>query len=256
MTRVIVSGCSGRMGQTVISICEKKKDIELVAGFDSVENKRGVFPVYSNLKDFTGEADVIIDFSSPSALGSLLEFSLERRIPCVFCTTGYSGEQLMRISHLSESLPAFRSGNMSLGINLLTALVKKAASVLGDDYDVEIIEKHHGAKIDAPSGTAIMLAESAASGLPHESNYVFDRHSVRQKRGHNELGISSVRGGTIVGEHEVIFAGRDEVIELKHTAYSRSIFANGAVAAAVFLSTVKEPGMYDMSSVLADVLDK
>lgn len=256
MTKVIISGCNGRMGQTVAGICEKKKDMQVIAGFDVVDNKQLGFPVYTNPADFKGEADVIIDFSNPSALDNLIEFCTERKVPCVFCTTGYSGEQLVRISNLSESVPSFRSGNMSLGINLLTVLVKKAAAVLGEDFDVEIVEKHHRMKVDAPSGTALMLADAAASALPHESEYVYDRHSVRQQRGQNEIGISSVRGGSIVGEHEVIFAGQDEVVELKHTAYSRSVFANGAVAAAVFLSTVKEPGMYDMSDVLAEVLNR
>lgn len=256
MTKVIISGCNGRMGHTVAGICESKKDIEIVAGFDVTENSKESFPVYTNPMDFKGEADVIIDFSNPSALETLLGFCTERKVPCVFCTTGYSGEQLVRISNLSETVPAFRSGNMSLGINLLTALVKKAAAVLGDDFDIEIVEKHHKMKVDAPSGTALMLADAAASALPHESEYVYDRHSVRQQRGHNEIGISSVRGGSIVGEHEVIFAGQDEVIELKHSAYSRSVFANGAVAAAAFLAEVKEPGMYDMNDVLAEVLSR
>lgn len=256
MTKVIISGCNGRMGQTVAGICEGKDDIQVVAGFDISDNLSGKFPIYSNPKDFKGDADVIIDFSSPTALDDLLTFCTDCNIPCVFCTTGYSGEQLVHISHLSESVPAFRSGNMSLGINLLTVLVKKAAAVLGDDFDVEIIEKHHRMKVDAPSGTALMLADAAASALPHESEYIYDRHDVRQKRGHNEIGISSIRGGTIVGEHEVVFAGQDEVIELKHTAYSRSVFANGAVAAAVFLAKTDKPGMYDMSDVLAGVLGK
>lgn len=256
MTKIIISGCNGKMGQMVSQICEGKNDVEVVAGFDVVGNVNGSFPVYTNPKDFKNEADVVIDFSNPAALNNLLIFCTDRNIPCVFCTTGYSGEQLVQISHLSEKVPAFRSGNMSLGINLLTALVKKAASVLGDNFDIEIVEKHHNTKVDAPSGTAIMLADAAASALPHKSEYVYERQSVRQKREHSEIGISSVRGGNIVGEHEIIFAGQDEVIELKHTAYSRSVFANGAVAAAIYLSNVKQPGMYDMNDVLADVLKK
>ena len=256
MTKIIISGCSGKMGQMVAQICEDKKDVEVAAGFDITGKACGNFPVFANPKDFKGEADVIIDFSSPAALDNLLTFCTDRNIPCVFCTTGYSGEQLVHISHLSEKVPAFRSGNMSLGINLLTALVKKAAAVLGDDFDVEIVEKHHNTKVDAPSGTALMLADAAASALPHDSEYVYERQSVRQKRAHNEIGISSVRGGTIVGEHEVIFAGKDEVIELKHSAYSRSVFASGAVAAAIYLANIKQPGMYDMNDVLADVLSR
>lgn len=256
MTKIIISGCNGKMGQMVTQICEGKKDVEVVAGFDVTGIACGSFPVYANPKDFKGEADVMIDFSNPAALNNLLDFCTSNNTPCVFCTTGYSGEQLVHISHLSEKVPAFRSGNMSLGINLLTTLVKKAAAVLGDDFDVEIVEKHHNTKVDAPSGTALMLADAAASALPHKSEYVYDRQSVRQKRGHNEIGILSVRGGTIVGEHEVIFAGQDEVIELKHTAYSRNVFANGAVAAAIYLANIKQPGMYDMNDVLADVLSR
>jgi len=205
--------------------------------------------------EYSGEADAVIDFSNPASLKNLLDYCTARNIPCILCTTGYSDEQLVQISHASESIPVFRSGNMSLGINLLTGLIKKAASVLGENYDVEVVERHHRTKIDAPSGTALMLAEAAASSLPYESEYIYDRHSVRQKRAKNEIGISSIRGGTIVGEHEVIFAGTDEVIEFKHTAYSRDVFANGAIAAAVFLASIKTPGMYDMNDVLSSILD-
>ena len=254
MPKIIISGCNGKMGQNITRLCAERKDITIVAGFDINPVKLSNYPVYADPMEFSGEADAIIDFSNPSTLTSLLNYCTIKKLPCILCTTGYSDEQLVQISHASELVPIFRSGNMSLGINLLTALIKKAASVLGDGYDVEIIEKHHRTKIDAPSGTAIMLAEAAASTLPHDSEYVFDRHSVRQKRGHNEIGISSIRGGTIVGEHEVIFAGTDEVIEFKHTAYSRDVFANGALSAAVFLSHIKTPGMYDMNDVLSNLL--
>lgn len=256
MTKIIISGYNGKMGKMIDQICEEKKDVQVVAGFDVVARSGGSIPVYSDFRDFTGEADVVVDFSNPAALDNLLAFCTDRHIPCVFCTTGYSAEQLVQISHASETVPCFRSGNMSLGINLLTALVKKAASVLGDDFDVEIIEKHHNTKLDAPSGTALMLADAASAGLPHESEYVYDRHSTRQKRGHNEIGISSIRGGNIVGEHEVIFAGQDEVIEFKHSATSRCVFAKGAVAAAIYISNVKTPGMYDMNDVLSEKLCK
>ena len=256
MPKIIISGCNGKMGQTVTRLCAGKEDVTIVAGFDINPQKLFSYPVYADPMEFGGEADVIIDFSNPSTLDSLLSYCTKRRLPCVLCTTGYSDEQLVQILHASETIPVFRSGNMSLGINLLTALVKKAAAVLGDSFDVEIIEKHHRTKIDAPSGTALMLADAAASALPHGSDYVYDRHSVRQKRARNEIGISSVRGGTIVGEHEVIFAGNDEVVEFKHTAYSRDVFANGAITAAVFLAQLKTPGMYDMNDALASVLDK
>lgn len=256
MPKIIISGCNGRMGQTIARLCADKKDVSIVAGFDINPVKLSSFPVYADPMEFSGEADVIIDFSSPSTLSGLLAYCTARNIPCVLCTTGYSNEQLVHITHTSETVPVFKSGNMSLGINLLTALIRKAAAVLGDDFDIEVIEKHHRMKVDAPSGTALMLADAAASALPYEPEYVYDRHSVRQSRGKNEIGISSVRGGTIVGEHEVIFAGTDEVIEFKHTAYSRDVFASGAITAAIYLATVKTPRIYDMNDVLSDVLGK
>jgi len=254
MPKIIISGCNGKMGQNITRLCAEKKDITIVAGFDIHPVKLSYYPVYADPMEFSGEADVVIDFSNPSTLGGLLNYCTLRKIPCVLCTTGYSNEQLVQISHASTNIPVFRSGNMSLGINLLTALIKKAAAVLGDGYDVEIVERHHRMKVDAPSGTALMLADAVSSALPFEPEYVYDRESVRQSRGKNEIGISSVRGGTIVGEHEVIFAGTDEVIEFKHTAYSRDVFANGAITAAIFLANVKTPKMYDMNDVLANVL--
>ncbi|PKM73988.1 MAG: 4-hydroxy-tetrahydrodipicolinate reductase [Firmicutes bacterium HGW-Firmicutes-16] len=254
MPKIIISGCNGKMGQNITRLCSGREDITIAAGFDINPVKLSTYPVYADPMEYSGEADVIIDFSNPSTLTSLLDYCTVKKVPCILCTTGYSESQLVQILHTSKSVPVFRSGNMSLGINLLTALIKKAATVLGDNFDVEIVERHHRTKVDAPSGTAIMLADAAASALPHDSEYIYDRQSVRQKRGKNEIGISSVRGGTIVGEHEVIFAGTDEVIEFKHTAYSRDVFANGALSAAVFLSKVKAPGMYDMNDVLSSIL--
>lgn len=254
MPKIIISGCNGKMGQNITRLCAEKKDITIVAGFDINPVKLSYYPVYADPMEYSREADVIIDFSNPSTLGGLLDYCTARHIPCVLCTTGYSSEQLVQITHTSTIVPMFRSGNMSLGINLLTALIKKAAAVLGDGFDVEIVERHHRMKVDAPSGTALMLADAVSSALPFEPEYVYDRESVRQSRGKNEIGISSVRGGTIVGEHEVIFAGTDEVIEFKHTAYSRDVFANGAITAAIFLANVKTPKIYDMNDVLADVL--
>jgi len=256
MTKIIISGCNGRMGQAVTALCKGKEDIKIVAGFDVNTVKLNDYPVYADPMEFNGEADVIIDFSAPASLINLLNYCTDKKMPCILCTTGYSDEQLVQIKQRSNSIPLFRSGNMSLGINLLTGLVRKAASVLGQDFDVEVIERHHRMKVDAPSGTALMLADAAAGALPYETEFVFDRHSVRQKRGDREIGISSVRGGTIVGEHEVIFAGPDEVIELKHSAASRSVFANGAISAAKFMAKVKEPGLYDMNDVLAELLNK
>ncbi len=255
MPKIIISGCNGRMGQQVTAICAEK-GVKIVAGFDAFAEKKNDYPVYADPMEYSGSTDVIVDFSSPSSLEGLLHYCITKKIACVLCTTGYSDEQLVQIEHASKEIPVFRSGNMSLGINLLTALVKKAAAVLGDNFDVEIVERHHKMKVDAPSGTALMLADAAASALPHDSEYIFERQSVRQRRGANEIGISSVRGGNIVGEHEVIFAGKDEVVELKHTAYSRNVFANGAVSAAIYMAGIKTPGMYDMNDVLSEVLSR
>ena len=244
--KIIISGCNGRMGRVVESICEADPDVSVVAGFDvSLESR--AFPVFVSPANFTGEADAVIDFSSPAALDGLLAFALERKVPLVLATTGYSDEQLAQIDEASKHIPIFHSANMSLGINVLLELVKKAAAVLGDSYDIEIVEKHHNRKVDAPSGTALMIADAAASALNFKPEYVYERHSVRQSRDKKEIGISAVRGGTIVGIHEIMFAGRDEIIEIKHTAMSREIFANGAVKAAKFLAGVSKPGMYDMS---------
>ena len=197
-----------------------------------------------------GSADAVVDFSSPSALDGLLSYGISNNIPLVLCTTGYTPEQIEAIAKASGQVPIFRSGNMSLGINLLADLVRRACAVLGSAYDVEIVERHHRRKVDAPSGTALMLANAASSALSKDPDYVFERHSRRQPRNAQEIGISSVRGGTIVGEHEVIFAGLDEVIELKHTAASRDVFAVGAIKAAKFIVCVEQPGLYDMNDVL------
>ena len=250
MVKMILSGCNGKMGQTVTRLCADRTDISIVAGFDMNTVKLSSYPVYADPMEFAGRADVLVDFSNASALLNLLSYCTGKSIPCVLCTTGYGNEQLVQISNASAVIPVFRSGNMSLGINLLIQLVKKASAVLGENFDVEIIEKHHRMKVDAPSGTALMLADAAASTLPHKSEYVYDRHNVRQKRRREEIGISSVRGGSIVGEHEVIFAGPDELVELKHSATSRDVFANGALSAALFLAAVKKPGMYDMDDLL------
>jgi len=254
MLKIIVSGCNGHMGQSTVNICGEKCDICVVAGFNRTPVKKNDFPVYAEPMEYSGPADVIIDFSNPANLDALLAFSVKRHISIVLCTTGYSEEHLEKIREASKKVPVFKSGNMSLGINLMTELVKRASMVLGENFDVEIIEKHHNRKVDAPSGTAKMLANAAASVLPYDACYVYDRQCVRKRRERNEIGISSVRGGTIVGEHEVIFAGPNEVLELKHTAQSREVFANGAVVAAKFMAGVEKPGLYDMNDALADIL--
>lgn len=250
MTRIAISGCNGHMGRVVEDICMADPTVELAAGFDILGAGDHDFKVYSHPMEFTGEADVVVDFSSPAALPSLLSFGKARGTALVLATTGYSAEQLAAIDECAQAVPIFRSGNMSLGVNVLLELVRRAAAAL-DGFDVEIVERHHRRKVDAPSGTALMLADAASAALPYEPEYVYDRQSVRKPRDPREIGISSVRGGTIVGDHEVIFAGRDEVIELRHSAQSREVFASGAVRAAKFLTTVQAPGLYSMADLVA-----
>ncbi len=250
MMKIIISGCNGFMGRVVEDICAKEAELNVVAGFDVNLSERP-YPVFASPANFTGEADAVIDFSSPKALDGLLRFALERKTPLVLATTGYSDGQIADIVAASKTVPIFRSGNMSLGINVLIDLVKRSAAVLGETSDIEIIEKHHNRKVDAPSGTALMIADAARSALPYETELCYDRQSRRMARPKNEIGISSVRGGTIVGVHEVIFAGRDEVIEIRHTAMSREIFAVGAVRAAKFLLN-KAPGLYNMEQLVGE----
>lgn len=250
MLKMVISGCNGTMGRTVAGIAANDAQIEVVAGFDVNAVKLSTFPVYADPMEFGGAADVVIDFSNPAALDSLLRYCTAKKLPLVLCTTGYDEEQLDKIRTASNKTPIFKTGNLSIGINLAIDLIKRACTFLGEGFDVEIIERHHRRKVDAPSGTALMLADAARDALPYDAEYVFERESVRKPRGDHEIGISSLRGGTIVGEHEVIFAGLDEVIEIKHTAYSRDVFAAGAVKAAKYIAAVKEPGMYDMQDLL------
>ncbi len=254
MLRLILSGCNGRMGRAVERLCAAQPDVEIAAGFDLLGTGERDFPVFSSPAGFQGQAGALIDFSSPAALPALLEFCTDRRIPAVLATTGYSQEQLDAIDHAAERIPIFRSANMSLGVNVLLELVRQAAATLGADYDIEIVEKHHNKKLDAPSGTALMLADAAASALPWQPEYVYDRHSVRKARDKAEIGISSVRGGGIVGDHDVIFAGENEVITLSHSAMSREVFASGAIRAARFLSGVEAPGLYSMAHLVQATL--
>ena len=251
MQKIIISGCCGHMGRVVADICANDSDVEVAAGIDLLPQPMEGFPVFSTPATCNVEADAVVDFSHPAALGPLLDFCVGRRLPVVLATTGYSEEQLAQIGQAAKSVPIFRSANMSLGINVLADLIRRAASLLGEDFDVEIEERHHRRKLDAPSGTALMLADAAAGALPYEAEYVYDRHSVRKPRDRREIGISSLRGGTIVGDHTVVFAGRDEVIELTHRAASREVFAAGAVKAAKFLAGTEKPGLYDMSHLIA-----
>jgi len=239
------------MGKVLTALAVDEPDFSIVAGIDINLQQLDKYPVYAKPHEYTDKADVIVDFSSPEALADLLNYCLTNKTPPILCATGYSEEQISAIENTSLQIPVFRSGNMSLGINLLMDLVKRACTVLGESYDVEIIERHHKRKVDAPSGTALMLADAASSALSYDPEYVYERKSKRSPRDSREIGISAVRGGSIVGEHEVIFAGAGEVIELKHSAASRDVFAQGAIRAARFMAGIKKPGLYDMRDVLA-----
>ena len=250
MLSLVISGCNGHMGRVVESICSADPDIQIAAGFDLLGSGEREFPVFSSPAQFSAGADAAIDFSHPSLLTPILSYAAQKGgIPAVLCTTGYSAEQVEALKTAAQAQPVFYSRNMSLGINLLIELSKKAAKVLGDQFDIEIIEKHHNQKIDAPSGTALMLADAIASVRDGETQYVYDRHAQRKKREKSEIGLHAVRGGTIVGEHEVVFAGNHEVITLSHSAQSKELFATGAVNAAVYMCG-KGPGLYDMSDMI------
>ena len=252
MVRVIMNGCNGKMGQVITGIIAEDAQAEIVAGIDVYDGIKNPYPVFSNIADCNVDADVIIDFSNAKAIDGLLDYVETKKMPVVLCTTGLSEEQLQRVEKVSKEVAVLKSANMSLGINTIMKLLQQAVQVFAPaGYDVEIVEKHHNQKLDAPSGTAIALADSMNEVMDHQYEYIFDRSQRRQKRDAKELGISAVRGGTIVGEHEVIFAGTDEVIEIKHTAYSKAVFAKGAVEAAKFLAG-KPAGLYDMSHVISE----
>lgn len=251
MIQIALSGCNGRMGRVITEIVAARPDLQIAAGFDANPVQLADFPVYAAPSDCPIAVDVVVDFSNASATEPLLAYCRAHRTPVVICTTGHSPEQLAAIRQAALEIPVFRSGNMSIGINLILDLLRRCASVLGDGYDVEIVEAHHNQKLDAPSGTALMLADAVADALPYEASYTYDRHERREKRPAHEIGIHSIRGGTVVGEHSVLFCGRDEVIEIRHSAQSREVFATGAVSAAVFLARQTAPGMYNMTHVIA-----
>ena len=250
MIKTAIVGCNGKMGGFVAQAVRESGNCEVLFGVDAYGESKHDFPVYRSFDEAQEKPDVIIDFSNPAALDGMLGYALKNRVPCVICTTGYSAEQVEQIHKAAESIAIFYSGNMSLGINLLIELAKQAAKVLGDSFDIEIVEKHHNLKVDAPSGTALMLADAISETLEQEPQYVYNRQCYRKKREKNEIGIHSVRGGTIVGEHEVIFAGHDEVVTLTHQAQSKEVFAAGAVNAAVFLAS-QPAGMYHMGNLLS-----
>ncbi|MCM1256548.1 MAG: 4-hydroxy-tetrahydrodipicolinate reductase [Roseburia sp.] len=250
MTKIIMHGCNGRMGQVISEICREDDTVKIVAGVDVSDQGKNEYPVFSSLQDCDIKADALIDFSTAAAVDDVLDYCMERKLPVVLCTTGLSDAQLMKVEECSKKTALLRSANMSLGINTLFGLLEKAIRALAPaGFDVEIVEKHHNQKLDAPSGTALALADAMNKTMDNVYEYKFDRSKERAKRGAKEMGILAVRGGSIVGEHEIIFAGRDEVIEIKHTAYSRAIFGKGAVEAAKFLKG-KAPGCYDMREVV------
>lgn len=248
MTKIILCGANGKMGHVIQSVVSGRDDCEIVAGVD-INTESKDFPIYSTFGEVKEKADVIIDFSNPALLDSMLSFSADTNTPVVIATTGYDDKQKKQIENAAKSSAIFFTYNMSMGINLLANLAKKATEVLGSDFDIEIVEKHHNQKIDAPSGTALMLADAICEEIDEPMKYEYDRHSKREKRTKNEIGIHSVRGGTIVGEHEIIFAGRDEIITLSHSARSKEIFAVGAVNAAVFMAG-KSNGLYSMKDMI------
>lgn len=250
MTRIIMCGCNGKMGRVISQLVKEDETAVIAAGVDISGEQLLDYPVFTSILECDVEADVVIDFSAPAALQDILSVGMEKKLPLVLCTTGYNEEQINEIKEASQKVAILRSANMSLGINLLLQLVQSAAKVLAAaDFDIELVEKHHNQKVDAPSGTALALADAINEALHNEYSYKYDRSTERAKRDKKEIGISAVRGGSIVGEHEVIFAGTDEVIEIKHTAYSKAIFGKGAVAAAKFLAE-KPAGMYSMQDVV------
>lgn len=250
MTSVIMHGCNGKMGQTIAGLIANDEEVDLVAGVDAFDEGKNPFPVFKDISECTVKADVIIDFSAAAAVDGLLDYCEKQQVPCVLCTTGLSERQLEKVEEASKKVAILKSANMSLGINMLLKLLKEAAAILEPaGFDIEIVEKHHRLKVDAPSGTALALGDSINEALGNEYEYVYDRSGRREKRPKKEIGFSAVRGGTIVGDHDVIFAGADEVVTFSHSAYSKAVFGKGAIQAAKFLKE-KPAGLYDMSHVI------
>jgi 4-hydroxy-tetrahydrodipicolinate reductase len=252
MIKLILHGCNGKMGQVVANAASADKEIQIIAGIDRYPAaKENGFPVYESFTTLQEKGDVILDFSSPTALPDLLEYAEGSSTPLVIATTGLTPQDLQMIQEKSKNIAIFRAANMSVGVNLMYELVHKAASVFGDRFDIEILEKHHNQKADSPSGTAYALADAANEAFLNSKHYTFGRHSKTDKRSKDEIGIHAIRGGTIAGEHTVLFAGQDEVLEITHSAHSRQIFALGALAAVKYLAGEK-PGLYNMKDVMLD----
>ena len=250
MVKMIMHGCNGKMGQVITKIVKEDANAEIVAGIDKYMGIQNDYPVFESIDKCDVEADVVIDFSNAAAVDGLLDYCVEKQVPVVLCTTGLSEEQLCKVQEASKKVAVLKSANMSLGVNMLLKLLQDATKILAPaGFDIEIVERHHNQKVDAPSGTALAMADSINAAMNDEYTYTYDRSQVRQKRDKKEIGISAVRGGTIVGEHEVIYAGEDEVIEFKHTAHSKAVFAKGAVEAGKFLKG-KGAGLYSMQDVI------
>jgi 4-hydroxy-tetrahydrodipicolinate reductase len=249
--RVIMHGCNGRMGQTITRLISQAPDAEIVCGIDREPDRvKNSYPVYESFQEVTEEADVLIDFSYHTCIHDVLSFGMSKNMPLVICTTGFTPEEKQKMSDASKSISILHSANMSIGINLVLSLAQQAAEALFGDYDIEIVERHHNQKLDAPSGTALMIADAINSSIENKGEYVFERASVRRKRKPEEIGIHAVRGGTIVGDHDVIFAGPDEIIEINHRALSRDIFGHGAIKAARFIKE-QQPGFYSLKDVIS-----
>lgn len=249
MIRILLNGCSGKMGTVISTIVEKFPSLSIVGGIDKFPNNQLNYPIFLQLSECTIEYDVLLDFSRPDALKELLEFSEKNNKPVVLCSTGYSEEDLALINQKSKVIPVFRSANMSVGINLINIILRKISPILFDNFDIEIIEKHHNQKVDSPSGTAVMLAESIKNSLKEETIFVHGRDGIA-KRHHKEIGVHAVRGGNIIGDHDVIFAGDGEVIELTHKAISREVFAVGSLKACEYMAAISSPGLYSMEDVI------
>lgn len=251
MLNIIINGVSGRLGHTLVQVTKEHDDIYIVAGVDisAPKDNNYIFPVYTDIKTINEKADVLIDFSSPKATKTVLEYCMEKNIGAVIATTGLSNIEKQYIADASKHIPVFFTANMSLGVNLIMKLAKQAAAILEDNFDIEIIEKHHNHKVDSPSGTALVLADAINDSLKTKHDYVFGRHDSNNRRSHNEIGIHAIRGGTVVGEHDIMFFGNDEVIQITHEAHSKNVFAVGAIRAAKFIAD-KQPGLYDMDDLL------
>ena len=251
MTNILLCGANGHMGQAVTRAVQNFQDVQIAAGYDINTIQKGGFPVYDNFADIKEKIDVLIDFSHPAIFDGIIDYACAHDIPAIICTTGLSADQRSKIEYASRTLPVFFSANMSIGVNLLIDLVCKAAKILEHNFDIEIIEKHHNQKLDAPSGTALAISDAITDAVDFHPEYIYDRHSFRKKRDNREIGIHAVRGGTIVGEHSVLFAGTDEVIEIKHSAASKEVFAVGAVKAALFMKG-RKPGLYAMKDLIQE----